>query len=252
MIRCHVCKEQFANNLGGQLTNHLEAAHSLSYKDWIIATQYNGITPRCICGMCDCEPEFYRKDFRKYASRHNSFEWRNKRYVELYGQPKCKTCNKEVGFAREKPLKYCSFVCQGLNIGNRPEERLRRSIQQKELMADQEHLDKLMATGGMRGRLSKLHIKVREKMELEEKGFKSEQVIGYYCVDELNEETKTVIEINGDYVHANPKFYDENDIITLQGTKYTAKEKWEIDARKHQYLKNKGYKVTVIWESDVK
>lgn len=68
------------------------------------------------------------------------------------------------------------------------EERERRSIQQIKLMSNQEYVNKLMATGGMKGRLSKLHIKIRDLMKLDEKGFKSEQVIGSYCVDELNYE----------------------------------------------------------------
>ncbi len=67
--------------------------------------------------MCEEEPNFYRKDFRKYAFGHNNFEWRNKRYIEIYGPPKCKVCNVEVGFVRSKPMKYCSHVCSDKDVG---------------------------------------------------------------------------------------------------------------------------------------
>ena len=59
-------------------------------------------------------------------------------------------------------------------------------------------------------------------------------------VDELNEATKTIIEINGDYVHANPLMYSEHDIIRLPNNSYTAAEKWESDKRKLDDLKSMG------------
>jgi very-short-patch-repair endonuclease len=99
-------------------------------------------------------------------------------------------------------------------------------------------------------RLSKLHMKIRNDLFLEKYGFKSEQVVNKYCVDELNEKNKIIIEINGDYVHANPRIYKSNDVIKLRGNAYTAQEKWENDQRKKEYLENLGYEVLIIWESD--
>jgi len=103
---------------------------------------------------------------------------------------------------------------------------------------------------GLSSRLSKLHKKIREALNLSQLGFVSEQVVDGFIVDELNIEKKIIIEINGDYVHANPKLYKETDIIKLANSKYTAKEKWLYDEFRIKTLESLGYKVIIIWESD--
>jgi hypothetical protein len=65
-----------------------------------------------------------------------------------------------------------------------------------------------------------------------------------------------IIEFNGDYWHANPKFYKENErmkFIIPQKTKYSgdlAKNIWEYDKKKKTTLEKMGYKVKGVWESD--
>ena len=56
------------------------------------------------------------------------------------------------------------------------------------------------------------------------------------------------MELDGDYWHANPKFYKGDTRIA--GT--TTKEIWEYDAYVTRSLSAKGYKVIRIWESDMK
>ena len=100
------------------------------------------------------------------------------------------------------------------------------------------------------GRLSKLHKKINNFLDLPNKGFVSEQIVGKYFVDEINIDKKIIIEINGDYIHANPKFYKSEDTIKLCGKKYLAKEKWNYDFDRIEFLKKQGYTVVVIWETD--
>ena len=57
-----------------------------------------------------------------------------------------------------------------------------------------------------------------------------------------------LIEINGDYWHCNPKFYDET--FYNKSKQKTAKELWEIDARKREIAEQNGYKLLVVWEND--
>ena len=57
-----------------------------------------------------------------------------------------------------------------------------------------------------------------------------------------------LIEINGDYWHCNPEFYDESFYNVSK--RKTAKELWEIDARKKEIAEQNGYKLLVIWEND--
>lgn len=101
-----------------------------------------------------------------------------------------------------------------------------------------------------KNRLSKLHQKIREKLGLEKLGFVSEPRVGKYFADELNEEKKLIIEVMGDYPHANPKKYTDDFVVRLHGQSYTAIEKRKQDLIRKQNLENLGYKVIIIWESD--
>lgn len=96
-----------------------------------------------------------------------------------------------------------------------------------------------------------LHKKIKDFLELKKLGFKSECSIGDFRVDEVHEELAFVIEINGNYPHANPKLYKADDEIYLRGKpKQTASDRWKLDKEKMTYLKDQGYEVFVVWETD--
>ena len=97
---------------------------------------------------------------------------------------------------------------------------------------------------------SKLHLKIKDILNLERMGFKSELSIDKYVVDEINIDKKLIIEINGDYIHANPKKYIESDIITIGTNVYSAKTRWDYDDSRKLQLAAYGYIIFTIWESD--
>lgn len=130
---------------------------------------------------------------------------------------------------------------------NTPAEKKRRSVQQSKLWRSQDYVDKHL---GGRGRLSSLHRAVREALSLEEKGFCSEQVVGRYIVDELNRGTREIIEVYGDYAHANPAVYDADFEVRFPGQSYLASDKWAYDKKRENYLRSLGFNIRVIWESD--
>lgn len=74
--------------------------------------------------------------------------------------------------------------------------------------------------------------------------------IDRYVVDILYK--NYIIEFYGDFWHANPKFYEEADLIKSFNINKTAKELWEYDKKRIEYLKSVGYNVLVIWEEDWK
>ncbi|MFW6246800.1 MAG: DUF7487 domain-containing protein [bacterium] len=113
MVKCEICNEEFKNNLGGDLTKHLEKTHSMSMADYYVLTKLNGVEPKCQCGYCDERPNFRRGKFSKYSIGHEKHEWMEKKYVELHGKPRCQNpeCNNEIGFHRGIPRTYCSFTC---------------------------------------------------------------------------------------------------------------------------------------------
>ena len=60
-----------------------------------------------------------------------------------------------------------------------------------------------------------------------------------------------IIEFNGDFWHANPRYYAENDKLPRPGLKKSlAKDIWKRDAFRKNALEHLGYKVMVVWETD--
>jgi len=62
-------------------------------------------------------------------------------------------------------------------------------------------------------------------------------------------EPNICIFVDGDYWHANPKFYKSKDLIA---NNYTAREKWSKDNKITKDLKSQGFKVLRFWEYDIK
>jgi G:T-mismatch repair DNA endonuclease (very short patch repair protein) len=91
--------------------------------------------------------------------------------------------------------------------------------------------------------------KKEKRLENLLKGYYTNKRVGPYKPDYLNEETKHIIEVYGDYWHCNPKLFKE-DFYHSQ-LKQTAAEKWMADDQRKTYLESLGYIVTVVWESDL-
>lgn len=79
------------------------------------------------------------------------------------------------------------------------------------------------------------------------KNFKKRKFYDFYLP-----EYNIIIEINGDYWHANPYIYKPNDIIHYCFGDKKAKEIWEKDKKKKELAENKGYKIIYIWEMELK
>ena len=65
-------------------------------------------------------------------------------------------------------------------------------------------------------------------------------------------EPNKVIEVNGDYWHFNPKIYHAESTQKLRDKSILAKEKWAYDKYLIEGMESQGYKVLVVWESELK
>ena len=294
----------------------------MTMEDYVVQTDFGGVSPICACGLCDEKPVFSRGKFLTHAMNHRKFDVREKLYKLKHGTPLCKTCEKPTEFVRGEPKRFCSSTCAGKMHGfslpqvqekirdvvqakygvdnvrktshvkkkvgdaNRgkhfilsdqtkskiseaikhrwktdidyrrkmsslnfsDEEKIRRSNKMKLQRQDVEFNEKMFSAHHCR--LSKLHERMKDKLTLQNLGFVSEQRVQKYIIDEFHEQAKICVEINGDYVHANPRIFKKDDIIRLRGNAYTAEEKWESDQRKYEILRSLGYTVIVVWESD--
>lgn len=61
-----------------------------------------------------------------------------------------------------------------------------------------------------------------------------------------------LIEINGDYWHANPLQYNANEAISYPKGIKKASDVWEQDSRKIRYAESRGFQIIVLWESQIK
>jgi len=71
-----------------------------------------------------------------------------------------------------------------------------------------------------------------------------------YFFDIYFDGSNKLIEVNGDYFHANPKIYKSTDIISFFDE--PASFLWKKDSLKSKAVQSIGYDLLVIWESDLK
>jgi very-short-patch-repair endonuclease len=91
------------------------------------------------------------------------------------------------------------------------------------------------------------------KLNLIDKNFilndeKIQFTIGTYHPDILYLSKKICIEFNGDYIHANPLFYNEDSIHPTR--KCLIKEIWERELKRTKFIESQGWKVIIVWEHD--
>lgn len=60
-----------------------------------------------------------------------------------------------------------------------------------------------------------------------------------------------LIEVNGNYWHANPNKYKENDMFCFHGVDISAKEIWLCDENKKKCAIENSYDFLTLWESDI-
>lgn len=61
-----------------------------------------------------------------------------------------------------------------------------------------------------------------------------------------------ILELNGDYFHANPCIYKPTDIIKIRHVNYLAIDIWNKDLEKKQLAEDNGYIVKYLWEYNLK
>ena len=101
-------------------------------------------------------------------------------------------------------------------------------------------------------RISKLELKIKKVLD--------EFCIQYKCNINIKKYSfdivflnKNILEINGDYWHANPIIYKSDDLIKYPGNNLKrANDIWERDKIKKEYVEHLGYKVYYIWEQQLK
>lgn len=99
--------------------------------------------------------------------------------------------------------------------------------------------------------VSKLETRINNilfKWKLE---YTSQYRLGFYSFDFLIGKN-IILEVQGDFWHANPLLYKECDILPFPIKSKSAKQIWLKDRNKKAYAEKRGFKIIYIWESEMK
>lgn len=73
----------------------------------------------------------------------------------------------------------------------------------------------------------------------------------YHKYDIHLKNTNILIEVNGDFWHANPYIYKSIDILNFPNNKVLVKDLWEKDSKHFNYAIQQNYYVVIFWESEI-
>lgn len=113
-------------------------------------------------------------------------------------------------------------------------------------------------------RLSRLHAGIKSTSSLETriqkifntwKSYSSFEYIPHFYIKSTNYDflinESFILEVNGDYWHANPKIYKSDDVFQFSWGRMTSSDIWNKDETKRKLAVDNNYKIGYIWESDM-
>jgi very-short-patch-repair endonuclease len=96
---------------------------------------------------------------------------------------------------------------------------------------------------------TKPELKIKDILDNNKITYEKQKWIDGYRIDFFIPSHKLIIEADGQWTHGDPRFFKPTDII--QGHRI-AKDKWEYDKQRDEYLKSLGYNIIRFWEYDIK
>jgi G:T-mismatch repair DNA endonuclease (very short patch repair protein) len=169
-----------------------------------------------------------------------------------------KISNTKLNFSENK--KFLIQEKRRSTINNRSDEQKknvsdRMSMAQKLIwnnFSDEQIAIRLKKLHNNKNSISKLEIRVRNILNELNISFKPQFSIGRNTYDIKLNDVNLIIEVNGDFWHANPIKYKENDILNFPNNLLvSAKSLWEKDRKKTEKALKHGFKVITLWEKDI-
>lgn len=104
-----------------------------------------------------------------------------------------------------------------------------------------------------KGGTSNLELKIAKSLDNLKIDYERHFYINRKQYDFYIKKFNLLIEVNGDFWHANPVNYKENDKLNFgKGKIVTAKELWEKDLKKKKLAESSGHSILYIWENEIK
>jgi very-short-patch-repair endonuclease len=284
-FNCKLCDKIYDNY--DSLRKHSVRTHKINSDDFYVQFNLNNAWPlcKCGCGQKTTDPrvhilidgtEWQQTYIRGHISRiknnwghnkqaiKNSFDSRIKIYGTSWGCRKTNAVwNKgqkglQVAWNRgltkdtNESMKKMSEKLMGKIFSENHKNNLSISAKNSESAqkAQKINIQKALLKNAYRN--NKLE-QLFEKKYLDS-NWEKQKYVGRHVVDFVNHKNETVIEVYGDYWHCNPKGKHLNWLPENYNPriKMLAKDKWLKDKQRIQEIENKGYKVIVFWETDIK
>lgn len=249
MYKCHICQLE-TKQLNGLMSRHYkkhcsETYSAEQYKIDLLAAHGR---PQKICKHCNL-PTVIPKGEAEYPETHkecylsNISGDNNPNYQGGLIQVNCALCNKEL-YKHKSHLtqdnKFCSASCS-INFYNKLEnqspatvERLKKAGQRLNEIRDNPDVKRKAAIGkakAFKDRASQLEKNIYKTVLINYPDAKHGVALDFYTVDIFLENTKQIIEVQGDYWHSLP-----HNIA--------------LDKRKQKFFTDKGYTVHYIYEHE--
>lgn len=283
LIQCQVCSQEFEPRTGNQKC--CSANCFKQYRDLYSKQRYaekKRLNRRdAVCITCKKEfnyhyrPERGKRHFcgRSCASKFYIADGTYDRWrTQVNPRPKiprvvvgCSLCKSEIPKTEKwlfRKFHFCNMSCRNEYF------RLHPTMQGKKLKPESVLKQKATLAKNHPGvqnafelaqhrHTSKPQIQIFEFLseEFKDYEFELEQYVkppGIFA-DIISKRLNLIVEFYGDYWHCNPATKHGVDPDWVHHKKrQTAREIWEQDARRNLKLEEAGYKVVVVWESDMK
>lgn len=210
------------------------------------------------CPMCNKERFYYNKDGKHRAKKENTLCYQCRAsYVPNFNKPKLNKKIRVLKTPEEMHLIRRNALLKQYNDPNSPwgsgavKAKTSKSLSER-AKNDHEFKKKLLdkvRNGKRKTGTSKLEINFYENIKHLD-FLHLREIEDLYQVDILHKKYKLVIEVYGDFWHANPEKYSEDYIVNKKTLK-TAKDVWIRDSIRKEKIEKYGYKVLVFWEKDI-
>lgn len=198
-----------------------------------------------ICPVCVKEFEVINSSDQKFCSQKCvGFVKRKERESRI-----CLYCKAEFVSSITSDVKYCGLNCYHLSLKEISINRW------KDLEYKNRTVSKMMKSNNLRSNKKEIYLNdiLFELFPFTWKYVGNGQIIiGGKCPDFINVNgKKLIIELYGDYWHANPLKYKEDNILIKFGGSHLVKDIWEGDRIRLEKFKEFGYDCLIIWESEL-
>lgn len=200
------------------------------------------------CKMCGNKFECAKRSTQRFCCIQCQGKWQSTQTGDLNPRStkihyRCDWCGKDYLIKKYKLNQnhnFCSWDCQ--------REWFAQEYSQTEGYKEEsrQRAIKMLENGQMPFVYTKPQILINEILENNQINYCNDYATEFYSIDNYLNDSKLMIEVMGDYWHANPLIFDYNNLNEIQLNRLPR------DKAKHTYIKNKyDTEILYLWESDI-